>query len=47
MASQKGILITIGMLGGITAASFLIWTLPQTYDASFVVSDFGNNLDAC
>ena len=45
MASQKGILITVGILGAITAVSFLAWSIPQSYDSSFVVSDFENHLD--
>ena len=45
MASKKGISITIGILGAITAASFLAWSIPQTYETSFVVSDFENHLD--
>jgi len=45
MASQKGILITVGILGVITIASFLVWTIPQTYDTTFVVSDYENHLN--
>ena len=45
MASQKGILITIGILGAITAGSFLAWSIPQSYDTTFVVSDYENHLD--
>ena len=45
MASQKGILITVVILGAITGISFLAWSIPQSYDSSFVVSDFENHLD--
>ena len=45
MASRKGIAITIGVLVAITVASFLVWMIPQNYDASFVVSDFESHLD--
>ena len=45
MASKKGILITVGILGAITAVSFLTWSIPQSYDSSFVVSDFESHLD--
>lgn len=45
MASKKGVFITIGILGAITAASFLAWSIPQSSDTSFVVTDFENHLD--
>ena len=45
MASKKGVSITIGILGAITAASFLAWSIPQSSETSFVVSDFENHLD--
>ena len=45
MASQKGIFMTVIILGAITAVSFLAWAIPQSYDSSFVVSDFENHLD--
>ncbi len=37
--------MTAGILGAITAASFLVWSIPQANEASFVVSDHGENLD--
>ena len=43
MASKKGIIMTIVVLGVITAASFLVWTLPQS--ATISVSDYGEYLD--
>ena len=45
MASKKGISVTIGILAAITVASFLIWTIPQNNQATFVVSDFESHLD--
>ena len=45
MTSKKGIGITIGILIGITASSFLIWLIPETRDATFVITDFENHLD--
>ena len=45
MASKKGILITVIILASITGASFLLWTIPQDYEATFVVSDYKGYLD--
>ena len=45
MASKKGIVVTAGVLVVITVGSFLVWIVPQNYDASFVVSDFESHLD--
>ena len=45
MASKKGIIVTAIILGVITAASFLVWMIPQTYDAAFVVTDYENHLN--
>ncbi len=45
MASKKGIISTITILIAITGASFLIWIVPQDYEATFVISDYGNYLD--
>lgn len=45
MASRKGIIMTAGILGAITAASFLVWIIPETNNASFTVSDFKVHLD--
>jgi len=45
MASKKGILITVIILASITGASFLLWTIPQDYEATFVVSDYRGYLD--
>ena len=45
MASKKGIAITAIILAAITGASFLLWLVPQDYETTFVVSDYGNYLD--
>jgi len=45
MASKKGIIITIIILASITAASFLLWIVPQENPATLVVSDYENYLE--
>ncbi|MEK6966309.1 MAG: hypothetical protein AABW62_02640 [Thermoproteota archaeon] len=45
MASKKGVWLTIVILVAITTASFFVWLTPQSYDATFVVSDFKSHLD--
>ncbi|MEK6956393.1 MAG: hypothetical protein AABW74_00610 [Thermoproteota archaeon] len=45
MASKKGVWLTIVILVAITIASFFVWLTPQSYDATFVVSDFKSHLD--
>ena len=45
MASKKGIAITIIILGAITGASFLVWTIPQQNETTFIVTDYENYLD--
>lgn len=45
MASKKGVWLTIVILAAITIASFFVWLTPQSYDATFVVSDFKLHLD--
>lgn len=45
MASKKGIIITIIILASITAASFLLWIVPQESPATLVVSDYENYLE--
>ena len=45
MASKKGIIITIIILASITAASFLLWMVPQENPAILVVSDYENYLE--
>lgn len=45
MASKKGITITIIILAAITGASFLFWLVPEDYETTFVISDYGEYLD--
>jgi len=45
MASKKGIVVTVIILAAITSASFLLWLVPQDYETTFVISDYGNYLD--
>ena len=45
LASKKGIIITVTILVGIFAASFLVWLIPQNVETNLVISDFGNHLD--
>lgn len=46
MATKKGIAITIAVLAGITAASSIVWFLPQQENSSLVISDYRNELDS-
>ena len=45
MASKKGIVVTGIILAVITGISFLVWLIPQNYETTFVVSDYGEYLD--
>ena len=45
MASKKGIAITTIILASITAASFLLWVVPQENNSTFVVTDYEGYLD--
>ena len=45
MGSKKGIGITIAILVGVVAASFLVYLIPEDTTMKFVVSDFEKNLD--
>ena len=45
MASKKGIAVTIAILVGVVAASFLVYLIPENTDMKLVVSDFEKNLD--
>jgi len=42
---KKGIAITAIILAAITGASFLLYLVPQDFETTFVVSDYGNYLD--
>jgi len=37
--------LTVGILVAIAIASFFVWLIPQSFDATFVVSDFKSHLD--
>lgn len=46
MASTKGIVVTVGILAALTAASFAIWLIPQQGPGTvIVVSDNASHLD--
>jgi len=45
MASKKGIGITVTILVGVVAASFLVYLIPEDTTMKFVVSDFKKHLD--
>ena len=45
MASKKGIGVTVAILVGVVAASFLVYLIPENTDMKLVVSDFEKNLD--
>jgi len=45
MASKKGIAITGIILASITAASFLLWIVPQENNSTFIVTDYEGYLD--
>jgi len=45
MASRKGIGVTITILVGVVAASFLVYLIPEDTTMKISVSDFGEHLD--
>ena len=45
MGSRKGIAITIAILVGVVAASFLVYLIPEDTTMKITVSDFGKHLD--
>ena len=45
MASTKGIAVTIAILVGVVAASFLVYLIPEDTTMKIVVSDFKKHLD--
>ena len=45
MATKKGIIIKETILGVITAASFMIWQIPNNPQMSIVVSDFRTHIN--
>jgi len=44
VASTKGIAVTIAILVGVVAASFLVYLIPEDTTMKIVVSDFKNTL---
>ena len=45
MASKKGIGVTVAILVGVVAASFLVYLIPENTEMKLFVSDFEKNLD--
>ena len=45
MASRKGIGVTVAILVGVVAASFLVYLIPEDTTMKIVVSDFEKHLD--
>ncbi len=45
MATKKGIVITGIILAAVTAASFLIWLIPQNIQSEIIISDFEVHLE--
>ena len=45
MASKKGIAVTVAILVGVVAASFLVYLLPEDTTMKISVSDFEEHLD--
>jgi len=45
MASRKGIGVTVAILVGVVAASFLVYLIPEDTTMKITVSDFGVHLD--
>jgi len=45
MASRKGIGVTVAILVGVVAASFLVYLIPEDTTMKITVSDFGDHLD--
>jgi len=45
MASRKGIGVTVAILVGVVAASFLVYLIPEDTAMKITVSDFGEHLD--
>ena len=45
MASRKGIGVTVAILVGVVAASFLVYLIPEDTTMKITVSNFGEHLD--
>ncbi|MBI1827924.1 MAG: hypothetical protein HY222_00345 [Thaumarchaeota archaeon] len=46
MVTKKGIILTAVILGLVTAASFLIWSLPQYENPGTLISDYRSEIDS-
>lgn len=46
MATKRSIVITATILAAITAASFIVWFIPQNKSSTLVVSDYKTHLDS-
>ncbi len=46
MATKKGIILTVVILGAITAASFSLWLIPQHQNSGPLISDYRNELES-
>ena len=46
VATKKGIILTIIILGAITAASFSLWVIPQHENSGPLISDYRNELES-
>jgi hypothetical protein len=45
MGSRKGIVVTMAILVGVVAASFLVYLIPEDTTMKITISDFGKHLD--
>lgn len=46
MATKRSIVITATILAAITAASFIVWLIPQNKSSTLMVSDYKTHLDS-
>lgn len=46
LATKRSIVISAAILAGITAASFIVWFIPQNKSSILVVSDYKSHLDS-
>ena len=46
MATKRSIVITATILAAITAASFIVWLIPQNKSSTLMVSDYKTQLDS-
>jgi len=46
VATKKGIILTVTILGAITAASFSLWLVPQYQSSGPIISDYRNELES-